>query len=155
MLGNIHQMTARFGLEELSYETLTNGKGTNELSDYQEKRESDSTEIRAAVNSAYDNEPLIVCGDFNTPTSSSLFRKHWGDLQSCYDNAGFGYGYTSPCKGRRLWPNNSPWARIDHILCSREWAIEQCRVGTSDGSDHRLISATVTLNPPKNDTNLR
>ena len=149
VLGNIHQMTARFGLKELNYETVINGKGTKELSEYQAKRERDSTEIRAAVNSAYENEALIVCGDFNTPTSSSLFRKHWGDLQSCYDNAGFGYGYTSSCKGRRLWPANFPWARIDHILCSGEWAIQDCQIGKTDGSDHRLIAATITLNVPK------
>ena len=90
---------------------------------------------------------MIVCGDFNTPVSSSLFLKNWGDFQSSFDVAGFGFGYTSPCKGGRFWPNNFPWARIDHILCSEEWAIHQCEVGKSDGSDHRLITATVQLKP--------
>ena len=154
VLGNIHQMTARFGLTELNRNTLLNGDGTQKLEDFEGERYLESIAIRALIDSSRDGRPLIVCGDFNTPTSSSLFQKHWQDLQSAFDVAGFGYGYTSPCKGNRFWPDNFPWARIDHILCSHDWTVRRCRIGESDGSDHRLITATLTLPPIKNNSSM-
>ena len=144
-LGNIHQMTARVGLKQLNLETLRNGRGAQELEDLVAERHLESNAIRVAVNSVRTSSPLIVCGDFNVPTSSKLFRKHWGDLKSSYDSAGLGYGYTIPCQGNRLWPDQTPWARIDHILCSQDWLVRACQVGTSNGSDHRLITATLVL----------
>jgi endonuclease/exonuclease/phosphatase family metal-dependent hydrolase len=145
ILGDIHQMTARIGLEELDHESVLSGKGTKGLRDFVEERSLESAAIRTAVDSAHSTGPLIVCGDFNTPTFSMLFQKHWGDLKSSFDAAAFGYGYTSPCTGNRIWPDNTPWARIDHILCSHEWSVRACKVGRSDGSDHRLIAATLVL----------
>lgn len=144
-LADIHLMTARRGLTEISRRSLITGDGTKELEAHEGERYLEAIDLRAAVDAAAGERPLIVCGDFNTPVSSNLFYKHWGDLQSCFDVAGFGLGYTSPCKGNRLWPHNCPWARIDHILCSKDWTIHRCQVGTSDGSDHRLITATVQL----------
>ena len=144
-IGNVHLMTARFGLQELDHETLVNGKGQKELENHVNERDLESTAIRAAVNLAHHTGPLIVCGDFNTPTFSTLFQKHWGDLKSSFDAAGFGYGYTSPCKGTTMWPDNLPWARIDHILCSHEWSVRSCEIGTTAGSDHRLVAATLVL----------
>ncbi len=149
VFGDVHQMTARFGLKELNRNTLINGDGTKELEDYSGERYLESIELRAIIESVRKDLPFVVCGDFNTPSSSSLFQKHWGDLQSAFDIAGFGYGYTSPCKGNRFWPNNLPWARIDHILCSKEFTVRNCQIGTSEGSDHRLIAATIVLKPTK------
>ena len=145
ILADIHQMTARIGLEELDHESLISGKGTKELKDFVEERNLESASIRKMIDSAHSTGPLIVCGDFNAPTFSVVFQKHWGDLKSSFDAAAFGYGYTSPCKGNRLWPDNTPWARIDHILCSHEWSVRVCEIGRSDGSDHRLVTATLVL----------
>lgn len=145
-VANVHQMTARRGLTELNRRSLIDGDGTKELESFESERYLESLDLRAAINAARGEQPLIVCGDFNTPVSSSLFQKHWGDLQSSFDIAGFGFGYTAPCKGNRFWPHNSPWARIDHILCSNEWTVSHAEIGHSDGSDHRLISATLTSN---------
>lgn len=149
LLGDVHQMTARKGLVELNRKTLVNGDGTTELEDFGGERYLESLAIRAQIDSVREDRPMIVCGDFNTPSSSSLFQKHWGDLQSAFDVAGFGYGYTSPCKGNRYWPDNLPWARIDHILCSGEWTVRHSQIGKSDGSDHRLIMAVVALKPAR------
>jgi len=145
VLANIHQMTARYGLNELDHESVITGKGTGKLNEFVGARSRESAAIRAAIDSARTPGPLVVCGDFNTPTSSILFQKHWGDLKSTFDAAAFGYGYTSPCQGSRFWPDNMPWARIDHILCSRDWTVRACEVGRTDGSDHRLIFATIVL----------
>lgn len=148
VLGNIHQMTPRFGLEELDRQTLINGKGTKELQDFVRERHDDCKAIRMAINTAHESSPLIVCGDFNTPTCSILYQRYWGDFKNCFDSAGIGFGYTSPCKGNRYWPDNTPWARIDHILCSQDWSVRDCQIGQTDGSDHRLIAATLVLKKP-------
>lgn len=144
-LADIHLMTARRGLTEISRQSLLNGDGTQELEAHEGERYLEAIDLRAAVDAACGDRPLIVCGDFNTPVSSNLFYKHWGDLQSSFDVAGFGLGYTSPCKGNKIWPHNFPWARIDHILCSKDFTVHRCQIGTSDGSDHRLIAATIQL----------
>lgn len=149
VLGDVHQMTARRGLTELSSRSFVDGDGTNELSAFGSERYLESIELRSAVESARQQRPIIVVGDFNTPVSSNLFQKNWGDLQSSFDLAGFGFGYTSPCKGNRFWPDNLPWARIDHILCSDEWTVRKCRIGQSDGSDHRLIAAALEMTSAK------
>ena len=145
VLGDIHQMTARRGLTSLSISSIAIGSGLPELEDFELERDVESIEIREFVDSVRSEKPLLVVGDFNTPTTSVLFQRHWGDLQSAFDVAGFGYGYTSPCKGNRFWPDGLPWVRIDHILCSAEWRISSSQIGKSDGSDHRLITATLRL----------
>jgi endonuclease/exonuclease/phosphatase family metal-dependent hydrolase len=148
-LSDIHQMTARRGLTELSRRSFVDGDGTKELEAFSSERYLEAIELRDAVDAARKDRPVIVVGDFNTPVSSNLFQKHWGDLQSSFDTAGFGFGYTSPCKGNRFWPDNTPWARIDHILCSNEWTVRRCQIGRSNGSDHRLIAALLEMrNPP-------
>ncbi len=147
-LGDIHQMTARRGLMELSKGSLIDGEGPRRLEESQELREEESLIIREQIESARGDRPLLIVGDFNTPVSSRMFQRHWGDFQSAFDQAGIGYGYTSPCKANRFWPENLPWARIDHILCSPEWTVRSCQIGQSAGSDHRLIAATLRLIAP-------
>ena len=149
IFADIHQMTARFGLRELNEKTLITGDGIQELEAFEGERYLESIEIRETVNSVCEHQPLIVCGDFNAPTSCRLFQRHWGDLQSSFDLAGLGYGYTSPCKGNKLWPDNRPWARIDHIRCSNDWHVLESKIGHSDGSDHRLITSTIMLRQTK------
>lgn len=149
VFADIHQMTARHGITRLNRKTVLSGEGKTRLENFEGERLTEAIDIRAAVDVARQDRPLIVCGDFNTPTSSTLFQKQWGDLQSAFDLVGFGYGYTSPCKGNQYWPHNTPWVRIDHILCSEEWTVKQCQIGQSDGSDHRLIAATIALKPSR------
>ena len=148
VLSDIHQMTARRGLMELSKHSLLSGDVTGRLEESVVQREEESILIREQVEAARGDKPLLLCGDFNTPVSSQVFQRHWGDFQSAFDLAGVGYGYTSPCKANRFWPENLPWARIDHILCSPEWNVVACQIGKSAGSDHRLIAATLRLSLP-------
>ncbi len=138
---NIHQMTARRGLQELSPRDLLTGESLPQLENFQMLRLAESGEIRQAIQTHTGNTPFLVAGDFNTPASSSLFQSVWGDLTSAFDVAGTGYGYTSPVKPHRYWINYLPWARIDHVLCSPEWQVRDCRIGLGRGSDHHLIYA--------------
>ena len=144
---NVHLMTARHALTELSIPNLLNGHAAEVIGNHTHNRGTESGNVRAFVfHHAQRLElPYIIVGDFNTPSSSSLYRDTWGDLTNAFDVAGMGYGYTSPCANHRFWLNNTPWLRIDHILVSPECGVRSCRIGESDGSDHRLISARVTI----------
>jgi len=141
VLANVHQMTARRGLQAIHKGSVLRGEAGEDVDSFRELRAFEATEIRRTIEQHRGDRPLIVAGDFNSPTSSSVFHETWGDLQSAFDIAGWGYGYTSPCKSHRYWPPNLPWARIDHILCSPHWTVASCQVGRGNGSDHRLIAA--------------
>ncbi|MCA9076398.1 MAG: endonuclease/exonuclease/phosphatase family protein [Planctomycetaceae bacterium] len=147
LICNVHLSTARFGLSRLRLDSILSGVGLEQLDVRQDLREMESVDTRAFASQDGFETPLLVMGDFNTPTSSSLFQLHWHDLSSAFDVAGFGYGYTSPCSDPAHWPSNTPWLRIDHILSSRHWTTESCWIGSLDGSDHRLIAATVRMEP--------
>lgn len=147
LLCDVHLSTARFGLSRLRFDSIFSGAGLEQLDVRQDLREMESLDTRAFASQEGFETPLLVMGDFNTPTSSSLFQQHWHDLSSAFDIAGFGYGYTSPCSDHAHWPSNTPWLRIDHILSSRHWTTESCWIGRSDGSDHRLIAAQMRMEP--------
>ncbi len=148
-VANIHQMTARRGLAELSPGELATGAAQAGLEEFQLLRMAEANELREQLREHVGTRPFLVAGDFNTPTSSSLFQHTWRDLTSAFDQAGTGYGYTSPIKPQQYWISNLPWARIDHILASPEWTIRDCRVGTSHGSDHHLIYAELARATPE------
>jgi len=142
-VANVHQMTARRGLLAINKRSLWRGDAGGKVDGFRDLREFESGEIRHAIDASAGDRPLIVAGDFNTPTSSHVFRESWGDLQSAFDIAGLGYGYTSPCKPHRYWFPNTPWARIDHILCTSHWTVERSWIGEGRGSDHRMIAAVL------------
>ncbi|MDZ4683684.1 MAG: endonuclease/exonuclease/phosphatase family protein [Planctomycetaceae bacterium] len=141
LLADLHQMTARRGLKGMAGSELLTGAAQSDLDGFQTLRQFESDELRGIIQQHVGDRPLIVVGDFNTPASSSLFQQTWGDLQSAYDVAGVGYGYTSPVKPQKYWVSYLPWARIDHILCSADWQVRMCQVGRRRGSDHHCIAA--------------
>ena len=146
LLSNVHQMTARHALSGLrSVETLLNGKGPRGIERMTRLRDEEARRTRAFVMDGAPSAPALIVGDFNMPVSSHLYQTHWGDLANAFEVAGFGFGYTSPCDNHRLWPDQCPWLRIDHILSTEHWNVLKCRVGTQNGSDHHMIVATLTL----------
>jgi endonuclease/exonuclease/phosphatase (EEP) superfamily protein YafD len=146
LVANVHQMTARRSLSELSPRAILNGYGPDIIMPHQVQREEEIMEIRLAIDDRRGGLPVLVLGDFNMPSSSSLFRRWWGEYTNAFDAAGLGFGYTSPCrKNQRHWFDDTPWVRIDHILCSPEWSVVSCDVGEQNGSDHRLIAARLHL----------
>lgn len=141
LVASIHLNTPRKGVDELRWHSVLSGSGVEEFNEFQKKRAYEMLETRRWLDEQAGGKPLIVAGDFNTPTTSSLFVGPWAGLQSAFEAAGLGYGYTVPCSTDRVWPHNTPWARIDHILCSADWLIDRCEIGHTDGSDHRLLWA--------------
>ncbi len=142
-LFTVHQSTPRGSLAELNLSTLMSGEASARIEEHISLRDAESEQTRAFVEAHRDGLPTLVVGDFNMPTTDSLFQKHWGDLTSSFDTAGCGFGCTSPCRPQPCWPVSLPWLRIDHILSSSDWSVVDCTVGRSNGSDHRMIAATV------------
>jgi endonuclease/exonuclease/phosphatase family metal-dependent hydrolase len=144
LIANTHLMTPRHGATGLTAMSILNGTGVDEFEIHQQLRDLEVSQTREFLTD-YADQPLIVAGDFNMPTTSSKFADGWGDFTSAFEAAGTGYGYTSPCNTNRLWPANTPWMRIDHILTNDAWRAEACHIGTRDGSDHRVIFAELSL----------
>lgn len=145
VLADTHLMTARKSLVELRPLELLSGDAQLSLAGATVERSEEARQTRAFVTEHSAEQPAIVVGDFNMPTSSNVYRESFGDLTNAFESAAFGFGFTAPCKRFRHWPSNTPWQRIDHILANNSWDVRACRIGEHDGSDHRLISATLRL----------
>lgn len=141
---NVHLMTARRGLTALK-EVSENFSGASAIVETHEAMRSESSQLlRLEVEEARGELPLIVAGDFNTPSSAGQYQSSWGDLTNAFDATGRGYGFTSPCSSMNWWPENTPWLRIDHVAASPEWRVIGCEIGRGNGSDHRPIFAELT-----------
>jgi vancomycin resistance protein VanJ len=86
------------------------------------------------------SEPLIVAGDFNMPTDSGIYRRHWAGFNNAFSSCGFGFGYTKWTGVGRLQYG----VRIDHVLTSQEWRCGRCWVERDIGSDHLPLIAEFT-----------
>lgn len=144
LVTDIHLMTPRHGASGISVLSPLTGAGVADFEWHQELRDAEAAETRTFLERLPDR-PRLVLGDFNAPSTSSMYRAHWADWQNAFDTAGWGYGYTSPCNAGRKWLPNTPWMRIDHVLADDRWTIHACRTGTTDGSDHRLLFTELSL----------
>ncbi len=143
-LFNVHQTSPRRSLTNVRPWSLLTGSGVDSVEQETTLRDVEAMKTRVFTQ-LKDRQPRIIAGDFNMPNDSSLFRTHWGDLSDAYGISAVGYGYTSPCQTKNVWPNNTPWAQVDHILTSHDWQVERCWIGQSGGSDHRLMAAQLRL----------
>ncbi len=86
--------------------------------------------------------PLVVVGDFNaTPYHYSLARiESRGHLQDALARAGTVWPMTWPQS--RILP---PLLGLDHVLVSPDIGVEQARTVGLNGSDHRGVSAKLTI----------
>ncbi|MEK0449527.1 MAG: hypothetical protein RL088_1795 [Verrucomicrobiota bacterium] len=82
---------------------------------------------------AIGDAPLIVMGDFNTPSDSVHFTELRKRMKSAFESAGSGYAKT--------WPMPLPVLDIDHIWVSRHFEIAACTHRTTFLSDHRAVFA--------------
>lgn len=88
-----------------------------------------------------DELPKVVLGDFNT----TVYSPHWQQFQSDVS------GEVQPLFNQE-WPQCSWYGfgdaqclRIDHILVSKNAAIQELLIGPETGSDHRSLSATLQM----------
>lgn len=145
VVGDVHLMTARKSLVELRPVELASGDSQLTLAGATVERLEEARQVRAFLTEHQADMPVIVVGDFNMPTSSSVYRASFGDLNNSFESTSWGFGFTAPCKRFRWWPHNTPWQRIDHILTNESWQVYESHIGEWDGSDHRLTAATLQL----------
>lgn len=74
-------------------------------------------------------EPLILCGDFNSPANGVLYQGMAGAMQDCFATAGTGFGFTIPA--------TLPLVRMDFVYASNELQPKACWVPSEIASDHR------------------
>jgi endonuclease/exonuclease/phosphatase family metal-dependent hydrolase len=88
------------------------------------RRLSEATDLRRHAGEA--GEAVILAGDFNTMTDSTVYRQTLTDFPDAFATAGFGFGLT--------YLHGGAMARIDHVLTGSGWRCRQCRVGPNVGS---------------------
>jgi endonuclease/exonuclease/phosphatase (EEP) superfamily protein YafD len=149
ILNDVHQTTPRFGFLKVSWDSVRDGTGPQAVESDTKRRLAEALQLRAYVenNSLADNGqplPVVVVGDFNTPSVSHLYRAAWGDFTNAFGAAGLGFGYTALCGRHEFRFVDIPWVRIDHILTDDRWTVTACEVGRGNGSDHRPIRAVLS-----------
>jgi vancomycin resistance protein VanJ len=134
-VASVYLESPREGFEELML-TRHGLFGAEKVAANTERRSRQSAEVSRWLGEVA--EPLIVMGDFNQPPESALFRRDWGAFQDAFLAAGSGYGYS--------WFSRWHGARIDRILASGDWSVEEFAVGQPTGGDHRAVVARMVLN---------
>lgn len=82
--------------------------------------------------------PMIVCGDFNDIPQSYTHHTIAEGMTDCYQETGFGPGFSLSQYGMRV--------RIDNILCSRNITPYSCSIDNSiDCSDHQPIRCWISF----------
>jgi endonuclease/exonuclease/phosphatase (EEP) superfamily protein YafD len=125
---SLHLASPRDGIYETIHE---NRKGPAAVIANIDRRRQQS-EYVARQTAALEGR-VVLAGDFNTPPESAIFREVWGDYADAFSTAGWGWGYTF--FGARTM------VRIDHVLASKDWTCDRCRVGSDVGSPHRPVVA--------------
>lgn len=86
-------------------------------------------------------EPVVVAGDLNATRWSAPLRRLLGETRLRDASRGFGLQGT--------WPTGLGWSgmiRVDHVLVSPDWRVEDHRCGPTDlGSDHRAVVVDLVL----------
>jgi vancomycin resistance protein VanJ len=124
----VHLLTPRRGLQAMLSERW---RGVGQLEANCAERRSESLAARQLVDGVAG--PVLIAGDFNLPTDSSIYQESWSDFNNAFSQAGWGLGHTFFT--RRIG------IRIDHVLASPGWRVGDCRVGPDIGSDHRPVIA--------------
>jgi endonuclease/exonuclease/phosphatase family metal-dependent hydrolase len=75
--------------------------------------------------------PLVICGDFNDPPTSYVYKKVRGRLKDCYNEAGSGTG--------RSMRGIFSFLRIDYIFHSGELNCINSHTDKLDWSDHNPV----------------
>jgi len=149
IVGNVHLQTARRGLTDLSIGSIIDGDGPASVEHHAFLRDEEALQTRSFLLSNTTGTPFVIAGDFNMPETSSIFETHFGEFRDVFAEAGFGFGYTAPCRPVRFWLPRVPWLRIDHVLVSDDWETLECVTGEFNGSDHRLVAARLSLSDPQ------
>lgn len=84
-----------------------------------------------------EERPFIVCGDLNSTSHNWVYAYLARGLTDSFRKAGAGWGGTFPAR--------APLLRIDFVLASKEWEVQEARVGSALSSDHVPVIAELML----------
>ena len=87
--------------------------------------------------------PFVAMGDFNMPPDGYMHRVINSGLTDCFEEAGFGFGFTFPCDTHNPLTLGSPWLRLDYVLCGPGWQTQDCHLEPDRRSQHRAVVATL------------
>ncbi|MGH7173148.1 MAG: endonuclease/exonuclease/phosphatase family protein [Gemmataceae bacterium] len=135
-LFSLHFASPRDGLYQATHHPAT---GILELEDNSDMRRRQSENLVSLADEV--TGPVLLMGDFNTPSESAFFHRVWDRYTDAFTQAGWGWGYT--------FFGAKTTVRIDHILAGPGWYCERCWVGANIGSPHRPILADVILSEPR------
>ena len=77
-------------------------------------------------------EPLLVMGDFNTPSDSVFFDPIRERFHSAFETAGIGFAGS--------WPMPIPVLALDQVWSTDAVPIKSCHLSGTSASDHRMVS---------------
>jgi endonuclease/exonuclease/phosphatase family metal-dependent hydrolase len=137
---SVHLPTPRFGLQEIfDRKTLIRPSRKGRLLRDTVYRREVAKKVNSYISQL--DLPVIVAGDFNTPSDSRLFQEVWGSYRNAFDEKGRGYGWTQRVRFSGLRYSS----RIDHILTSSRLMPLTSAVGSDVGSDHLPLIADITI----------
>lgn len=135
-LFSLHFASPREGLYETSHHPTTDSAELELNSDVRRRQAENLVGLADRVTG-----PVLLMGDFNTPSESALFRRVWSRYTDAFSAAGWGWGYT--------FLGAKTAVRIDHILADPRWHCEHCWVGPDIGPPHRPVLADLILSEPR------
>ena len=127
-LANIHMETPRAILMNLTYLTW----GQSAAAKIESNRQYEASLISSWRN---EHDALIIAGDFNMFEDENIYRKHFSSMKNALGTASIGFSYTK----KTSWHG----ARIDHLLYSEGFAINNARVINSTLGDHNAVVTTL------------
>ena len=84
---------------------------------------------------ALQDRPLLVMGDFNTPTDSVWIGKLRQRLTNAFEEKGNGFSET--------WPMPLPVLAIDHVWVNDRIKVAACSQEGSVHSDHQMVKVDI------------
>ena len=103
-------------------------------------------DIKAVLTAAEaDPNPVILAGDFNSPSLGYIHRMITQRWKDAHEEAGNGFGFTFPGVTRNPLSFGGPWMRIDYILFGNDWEAVSCITEEGRTSQHRAVAATLRL----------
>jgi endonuclease/exonuclease/phosphatase family metal-dependent hydrolase len=138
VFSTVHLPSPRYGLMNiLDRHTFLNLSRRFLLEQETDNRQQTSQQVERLASEV--RLPVLVAGDFNMPTDSSIYRRYWNSYSNAFTIRGFGYGYTAHETIRGL----EIGSRLDHILAGEGLTPRLCRVGPNVGSDHLPLFAEI------------
>lgn len=81
--------------------------------------------------------PVLLMGDLNAPPDAPELAPLFQRLTDAWPAGGAGAGLT--------YPADKPVRRIDYVLVSSDFSVQETRVLATEASDHRPVVATLTV----------